>query len=79
VANQKGDSTASVVHAHEAPRYERWLGISSSACIPLFLTFVLPRTFLTPLLLGSAILLTVGLVLLVRQGLHPERESSRTP
>ena len=75
MSNSQKDSSA-VVQAHEAPRYERWLGISSASCLPIALTFALPRTFLAPLLAAAAILLATGLVMLLRQTPHPDEVRS---
>ena len=62
------------VNAHEtsnpddiAPRFEPWLGVAAAAFVPLSVMFVLPPSFLFPMIGLAGLLLLTGIVMLIRQ------------
>lgn len=56
------------------PRFEPWLGVAAAAFVPLSVMFVLPPSFLFPMIGLAGLLLLIGIVMLIRQerGVKPE-------
>jgi hypothetical protein len=56
------------------PRFEPWLGVAAAAFVPLSVMFVLPPSFLFPMIGLAGLLLLTGIVMLIRQerGVKPE-------
>ena len=57
-----------------APSFEPWLGVAAAAFVPLSVMFVLPPSFLVPMIGLAGLLLLTGIVMLIRQerGVKPE-------
>jgi hypothetical protein len=56
------------------PRFEPWLGVAAAALVPLSVMFVLPPSFLFPMIGLAGLLLLTGIVMLIRQerAIRPE-------
>lgn len=59
---------------HGVPRFEPWLGVAAAAFIPIGVMFMLPQSFVGPMIVLAGVLLLSGVVMLVRQerGVKPE-------
>jgi hypothetical protein len=66
--------TASHHDDASVPRFEPWLGVAAAAFVPLSVMFVLPPSFLLPMIGLAGLLLLAGIVMLIRQerGVKPE-------
>lgn len=49
------------------PRYEPWIGVATAAFIPLGVMFILPPSFLWPMVAAAGLLLLTSIVILIRQ------------
>ena len=66
-ASQSGD-------AH-VPRFEPWLGVASSAFVPIGVMFILPTSFSWPMIGLAAVLVLSSVAMLIRQERHEKPEA----
>lgn len=72
--NQIGDTDMKQRDDAHVPRLEPWLGVAAATFVPLGVMFILPPSFLWPMIAAAGLLLLVSVVILIRQerGVKPE-------
>jgi len=67
VETQIDNSNASQSDDAHVPRFEPWLGVASSAFVPIAVMFILPTSFSWPMIGLAGVLLLSSVVMLIRQ------------
>jgi hypothetical protein len=61
-------------HDIDDPRYEPWLGVMTSAFVPLIISLYSPSRYIVPLIAITVVLFAAGLIMLRRQTIRRARE-----
>ena len=72
---QIDNSNASQSDDDHVPRFERWLGVASSAFVPIGVMFILPTSFSWPMIGLAAVLVLSSVAMLIRQERHEKPEA----
>jgi len=75
VEAQIDNSNASQSDDAHVPRFEPWLGVASSAFVPIGVMFILPTSFSWPMIGLAAVLVLSGVAMLIRQERHEKPEA----
>jgi hypothetical protein len=67
VETQTDSSNASQADSAHVPRFEPWLGVASSAFVPIGVMFILPTSFSWPMIGLAGVLVLSSVVMLIRQ------------
>jgi hypothetical protein len=51
----------------QVPRYEPWLGVAASSFVPIGVMFILPSSFVWPMIGLAGLVLLTSIVMLIRQ------------
>ena len=70
VENQIDSSSTSRHDDAHVPRFEPWLGVASSAFVPIVAMFILPSSFSWSMIGLAGLLLLSGVVMLIQQERH---------
>jgi len=75
VETQIDSSSASQSDDAHVPRFEPWLGVASSAFVPIGVMFILPTSFSWPMIGLAAVLVLSSVAMLIRQERHEKPEA----
>jgi len=75
VETQIDSSSASQSGDAHVPRFEPWLGVASSAFVPIGVMFILPTSFSWPMIGLAAVLVLSSVAMLIRQERHEKPEA----
>jgi len=75
VEAQIDNSNASQSDDAHVPRFEPWLGVASSAFVPIGVMFILPTSFSWPMIGLAAVLVLSSVAMLIRQERHEKPEA----
>lgn len=64
---QTDSSNANQSDGAHVPRFEPWLGVASSAFVPIGVMFILPTSFSWPMIGLAGVLVLSSVVMLIRQ------------